>query len=345
MRKLNERQTADMNKFTCQPPNSRANKINHGLDILNYRQNEYMRQFGLQVSNDMAITQARVLPTPKLQYHPSSREASFIPKEGSWNLCNKKLAVGATLGSWACAVFGSERDFPIRAVQSFLRELINTCLDIGMKNLIKTPPIGYFNPQSNIESCLKNIWLKAGNTAKSQPQLILCILPNTGVPLYAEIKRVSDTVIGVATQCVQSRHVSQAKKQYCANVCLKMNVKLGGMNSFIDPTQVLFITERPTIVMGASVSHPPPGDTTRPSIAAMCASMDAKASRYATSIRIQTGRLEVIQELADMVKELFKTFYQTCRRKPERILFYRDGVSEGQFVHVLKAEIMAIKGI
>jgi eukaryotic translation initiation factor 2C len=101
--------------------------------------------------------------------------------------------------------------------------------------------------------------LRAGNSAKAQPQLILCILPNTGQPLYAEIKRVSDTVIGVATQCVQNRYIRQTKKQYCANVCLKINVKLGGMNSFIDPTQIPFISDRPTILMGADVTHPAPG--------------------------------------------------------------------------------------
>lgn len=52
----------------------------------------------------------------------------------------------------------------------------------------------------------------------------------------------------------------QAKKQYCANICLKINVKLGGMNSFISPSQVPFITDRPTILMGADVSHPGPGN-------------------------------------------------------------------------------------
>ncbi|RIA95249.1 Piwi domain-containing protein [Glomus cerebriforme] len=345
MRKLNEKQTADMIKFTCQPPSVRANKITQGLQILDYRQNEYMQQFGLKVSNEMAVVQARVLPAPKLQYHPTSRDASFVPNNGSWNLRDKKVATGATLGSWACVVFGSERDYPQQAVQKFLRELITTCQDTGMNIPNKTPPILHANPQGDIEKSLRQAWVRAGNLAKSQPQLILCILPNTGVPLYAEIKRVSDTVIGVATQCIQGKHMFAAKKQYCANVCLKINVKLGGMNSFIDPAQVPFITQRPTILMGADVTHPAPGEqnTGRPSIAAVCASMDAKASRYAASIRVQTGKLEVIADLAEMVKELLKTFYQTCGRKPERILFYRDGVSEGQFKIVLEEEIKAIK--
>src|SRR2546423_7260836 len=127
MRKLNERQTADMIKFTCQQPGVRANKISQGLQILNYRQNEYMQNFGLEVSNDMAVVNARVLPAPKLQYHPSSRDASFVPRDGAWNLRDKKVATGATLGSWACIVFSSERDCPEQAVKHFIRELITTC--------------------------------------------------------------------------------------------------------------------------------------------------------------------------------------------------------------------------
>ena len=87
------------------------------------------------------------------------------------------------------------------------------------------------------------------------------------------------------------------------------------------------------------------GERERPSITSLCASMDAKASRYAASIRVQSGRTsEIIADLANMVKELLKTFYQTCGRKPERILFYRDGVSEGQFGQVMKSEINGVRG-
>ncbi|CAG8594399.1 4778_t:CDS:10 [Diversispora eburnea] len=287
--------------------------------------------------------QARVLPTPFLEYHQNSREPSFQPKDGAWNLRDRKVATGATLGSWSVVVFCSENDCPARTVQGFIRELINTCQDTGMNIPNRNPPTIYAGLQGDTETDLKQAWLRAGNMAKSQPQLIVCVLPNTGVALYAEIKRVSDTVIGVATQCVQSKHVLSTKKQYCANVCLKMNVKLGGMNSYLGPNYLPFISDRPTILIGADVTHPPPGDTSRPSITALCGSMDAKASRYSASIRVQGTRTEIIVDLANMVKELLKTFYQTCGRKPERIIFYRDGVSEGQFRQVLKEEIGAVR--
>jgi hypothetical protein len=72
--------------------------------------------------------------------------------------------------------------------------------------------------------------------------------------------------------------------------------------------------------------------------------MDAQCSRYAAAIRVQKGRQEVIQDLQSMIIELLKTFYQTCGAKPERICFYRDGVSEGQFSDVLRIEMEAIRG-
>lgn len=43
---------------------------------------------------------------------------------------------------------------------------------------------------------------------------------------------------------------------------------------------------------------------------------------------------EIIAELAAMVRELLIQFYRSTRHKPQRIIFYRDGVSEGQFQQV-----------
>ncbi|EXX76431.1 hypothetical protein RirG_033230 [Rhizophagus irregularis DAOM 197198w] len=229
----------------------------YSIGILNYQQNEYyMQRFDFRVSNEVAITQARIFPAPNYSI-------TLLLE-----IVQEMLPLVQQLGSWACTVFGSENDFPMSAIQKFIREL--------------------------------QVWLKAGNDAKAQPQLILCILPNTGVSLYdAEIKRVGDTVTGVVTLCIQSRNMFAIKKQYCVNVYLKINAKLGGMNSFINPSQLLFVSESPTIILGASVIHPVPGDTSRPSIAAVAASIDAMASRYVASIRVQQ---EVISHLADMTK-------------------------------------------
>jgi eukaryotic translation initiation factor 2C len=66
-------------------------------------------------------------------------------------------------------------------------------------------------------------------------------------------------------------------------------------------------------------------------------SMDAHPSRYSATVRVQQHRQEIIQELSVMVRELLVQFYKSTGFKPIRIIFYRDGVSEGQFREVIFA--------
>jgi hypothetical protein len=55
MRKLNRKQTDEMMNFARQNPNVRANKIQEGLNILDYRNNEFLQQFGIRISNEMSV--------------------------------------------------------------------------------------------------------------------------------------------------------------------------------------------------------------------------------------------------------------------------------------------------
>jgi eukaryotic translation initiation factor 2C len=56
-------------------------------------------------------------------------------------------------------------------------------------------------------------------------------------------------------------------------------------------------------------------------------------------VRAQEHRQEIIQDLFNptdggMIVDLLRTFYINTGVKPLRIIFYRDGVSEGQFLQV-----------
>lgn len=80
-----------------------------------------------------------------------------------------------------------------------------------------------------------------------------------------------------------------------------------------------------------------------PSIAAVVGSMDSKASLYGTSIRVQSSRVEVIAHLDQMTSALIKQFETKLRVRPQRLIFFRDGVSEGQFAQVLATEVASIR--
>lgn len=100
-------------------------------------------------------------------------------------------------------------------------------------------------------------------------QLIVVVLPGK-TPVYAEVKRVGDTLIGLATQCVQAKNVNKTTPQTLSNLCLKINVKLGGVNNILVPSvRPISVFREPVIFIGADVTHPPAGDRAKPSIAAV----------------------------------------------------------------------------
>ncbi len=88
--------------------------------------------------------------------------------------------------------------------------------------------------------------------------------------------------------------------------------------------------------------HPAPGSEGRPSFTALVASVDSDTSRYVAECRAQTGRVEMIENLQDMAVNVLKLYrdYRLDKEKkpfnPKRIIFYRDGVSEGEFRQVLQ---------
>ncbi|RIA93561.1 hypothetical protein C1645_874012 [Glomus cerebriforme] len=126
----------------------------YGPNILNYQQNMYMQQFGLQVSDAMIEVSARVLPVP-----------------------------------------------PARLI-SFQR-MDSTHL--------------YYNLQDEIKMSLRQSWVKAGNLARSQPD-------------------------------IRGKYMFAAKKQYCANVCLKINVKLGDSKASRYAASIRFQISRQEVI-------------------------------------------------------------------------------------------------
>lgn len=65
-----------------------------------------------------------------------------------------------------------------------------------------------------------------------------------------------------------------------------------------------------------------------------------------TSVASTLGVLIAVcirQDLKGMVKDLLKSFYRASGKKPVRLIFYRDGVSEGQFAEVQRFEITQVR--
>ena len=117
-------------------------------------------------------------------------------------------------------------------------------------------------------------------------------------------------------------------------------VTIPGMVQMLDAQSLPKCLTKPAMVVGADVTHPDPGSQgQKPSIAAVCASVDPYVhGLFNTEVRLQDDdqSVEEIIKLREMMSSLLLKFYQRNKqRKPEKIIFYRDGVSEGQFDMVL----------
>jgi eukaryotic translation initiation factor 2C len=87
--------------------------------------------------------------------------------------------------------------------------------------------------------------------------------------------------------------------QYFANVALKVNMKLGGINHAVDEASIGKLRLPPTMLVGMDVTHPGPSTVKgTPSIAAVVASADLRFSQYPASMRIQETKKEVCRRLS-----------------------------------------------
>ncbi|XP_005107587.1 protein argonaute-2 isoform X2 [Aplysia californica] len=336
IKKLTDMQTSTMIKATARSAPDREKEINNLVTKADFNNDMYLKTFGICVNYDMTELKGRVLPAPKLQYGGRTK-AQAIPNQGVWDMRGKQFYQGIEIRVWAIACFAPQRTVREDALRNFTQQLQRISNDAGMPIMGQPCFCKYASGPDQVEPMFR--YLK--NTYQGL-QLIVVVLPGK-TPVYAEVKRVGDICFGLATQCAQAKNVNKTTPQLLSNLCLKINVKLGGVNSILLPSIRPHVFREPIIFLGADVTHPPAGDTLKPSIAAVVGSMDAHPSRYSATVRVQEHRQEIIRDLATMVKDLLIQFYRSTSFKPTRIIFYRDGVSEGQFQTVLGHELRAVR--
>ncbi|KAL4556451.1 hypothetical protein LXL04_039103 [Taraxacum kok-saghyz] len=359
-KRLNEKQITALLKVTCQRPKDRENDILQTVEQNSYNQDPYAKEFGIQISEKLASIEARVLPAPWLKYHDTGKEKDCLPQVGQWNMMNKKVINGMSVSRWACINFSPSVKESV--ARGFCNELAQMCRESGMEfNPDPVIPIYTAKPE-HVEKALRHVYHVSMHRLKGiELDLLLLILPDNNGSLYGDIKRICETDLGLISQCCLTKYVFRISKQYLANVSLKINVKMGGRNTVLLDAiscRIPLVSDIPTIIFGADVTHPENGEDSSPSIAAVVASQDwPEVTKYAGLVCAQPHRQELIQDLyktwqdpvrggtvsGGMIRDLLVSFRKATGQKPQRIIFYRDGVSEGQFYQVLLYELDAIR--
>lgn len=154
----------------------------------------------------------------------------------------------------------------------------------------------------------------------------------------SQVKQAAELDVGILTQCIKANTIFRMGRgdpaMTIGNILLKVNAKLNGMNhQVIEPSYnnglvggVMFV--------GGDVTHPSPDQRDIPSVVGVAASYDKVGFRYQCAWRIQDPKQEMIIDLENILAEQLLFYKKTNGNLPAKIMYYRDGVSEGQFPQV-----------
>lgn len=345
--KLTEYQTSSMIKFAVQKPPGRLDTINTGLKMLNWSGDEKLKKYGFVIDPNRIKTNARILEPPQVLFGGNKVVAPRF--SGRWDLRGQTFLAGneAPLFSWGVAIMPSqsprENMGKPQALQ-FIKTFMAAYKNHGGN--ITGDPV-WVTGISDEAKAVETLYHAVGNKNNIRPQMMMFILPNKDVNRYLRIKKSCDCRYGIVSQCVQAAHAMKNSGQYHSNVLMKFNAKLGGTTCRV-ALKTAGHFSRPTMIIGADVSHAAPG-VSAPSYAAVTVSMDKAAARYNAGVQTNGHRVEMItsKNLDDMLRPQINHWMQNVSggKLPDHVYYFRDGVSEGQYTNVLKYEVADIKRI
>ncbi|WVZ21727.1 hypothetical protein V8G54_000271 [Vigna mungo] len=309
-----------------------------------------MDSFGMRVDTSMTKVTGRVIQPPELKIaNPKGGIISMTLEVGKpqWNLKGGSMVEGKPLKCWGFLYFADSK-CQFKSEQ-FIKNLRKKCGLLGIR--MEKPACSQEFPMSTLRKydslceLLQNIDYQVQKECEQRLQILLCVMADKDSG-YKSLKLIAETKVGVVTQCCLRCHANDAKDHFLTNLAFKMNAKIGGSNVELMNRLPNFEGESHVMFIGADVNHPPSRDTSSPSIAAVVATVNwPAANRYAARVCAQGHRVEKILNFGRICLELVSYYNKLNKVWPEKIVIFRDGVSESQFNMVLTEELQDLKSV
>ncbi|KAK7246096.1 hypothetical protein RIF29_40955 [Crotalaria pallida] len=309
-----------------------------------------IENFGMSVNMNMTSVVGRVIGPPELKLgDPNGKiiKISVDMEKCNWNLVGRSMVEGKPVVRWGILDFTSFGPYKFKLkVNEFIQNLIGKYRMLGID---MQEPIWYEESSMKIlasNDLLSDLLEKINHICKYKQgplQFLLCVMSNRS-PGYKYLKWISETKVGIVTQCCLSNSANEGDDLFFTNLALKINAKLGGSNVELSNRLPYFEGEEHVMFVGADVNHPGTRDTRSPSIAAVVATVNwPAANRYAGRVCPQYNRCEKILNFGEICFELVACYKRKNGVRPEKIVIFRDGVSEYQFDMVLNEELLDLK--
>ncbi|CAF0953109.1 unnamed protein product [Adineta ricciae] len=307
--------------------------------------NVLCREVGFQIEdNEMLKLNGRVLTQPQIftgQNSTANVRIGRIPLDGH-------LFTPKPLSALAITYFGSNSQRDSQAMDEFVRVLLDGLktyhVDVKHEKHIVQPTndeiTRYFQAMSS-RNCQFVVCVMSAKTEDELKQL------------KADIKDCGTLQFGIMTQCAVLSKIdgNRSLSSYCENLIRKINFKNSGINTKVNLNETLKNKKSRTdsyMFFGGDVIHPTNVTRQHPSIAAVVGSGDSLCSTTAVRVCKQYPKegkcsIETILGLTEMVEQLLNYNQKANKVLPNKVVFYRDGVDDGQFGKVIGYEIPAIR--
>nr|XP_055151604.1 piwi-like protein 2 isoform X3 [Symphalangus syndactylus] len=284
--------------------------------------NELMR-WGLRLQKDVHKIEGRVLPMERINL----KNTSFITsQELNWvkEVTRDPSILTIPMHFWALF-------YPKRAMDQ-ARELVNMLEKIsGPIGMRMSPPAWVELKDDRIETYVRTIQSTLG--AEGKIQMVVCIIMGTRDDLYGAIKKLCCVQSPVPSQVINVRTIGQPTRlrSVAQKILLQINCKLGGELWGVD------IPLKQLMVIGMDVYHDPSRGMR--SVVGFVASINLTLTKWYSRVVFQMPHQEIVDSLKLCLVGSLKKFYEVNHCLPEKIVVYRDGVSDGQLKTVANYEI------
>ncbi|DAA78333.1 TPA_exp: Uncharacterized protein A8136_4309 [Trichophyton benhamiae CBS 112371] len=343
--KLNDLQTSSMIKFAVTRPAERRKAIEESKKNLQHPSDPMLNAYGMKIGDNMMKTRARLMPNPEIMFGGNQKVNPGT--NGRWDLRGKKFYTKNTkpLKSWGVGVFKGRNPINMAQVEAFCDALVRAYQGHGGDVESRRPLI--MEVVADPAKAVFELFHATGNKFNLRPELMIFVVADKQSFHYLRIKKSCDCRFGVPSQVLQGQQVVKCNGQYISNVLMKINAKLGGTTARAVSKQCSGLPPF-TMIIGADVSHSSPGSFS-PSMAAMTVSMDTFGGRYTAGCETNGERVELISQanIKSILSPLIREWVMTVGKGsvPQKVYYFRDGLSSGQFQACLQQEIPHIKDI
>eukprot|EP01053_Blabericola_migrator_P007848 Blabericola_migrator_1__7847@NODE_400_length_8905_cov_313_446821_g317_i0_p1_GENE_NODE_400_length_8905_cov_313_446821_g317_i0NODE_400_length_8905_cov_313_446821_g317_i0_p1_ORF_typecomplete_len965_score180_64Piwi/PF02171_17/1_3e53PAZ/PF02170_22/6_1e15ArgoMid/PF16487_5/3_3e08ArgoL2/PF16488_5/3_1e07ArgoN/PF16486_5/1_6e06ArgoN/PF16486_5/1_3e04_NODE_400_length_8905_cov_313_446821_g317_i026255519 len=341
-------------------PERRANLIQTALTYA-FDRNPILDYFDIKIDPQMMAVHGEVLEPPVLAYRrpgqPQTQETMPV-QGGKWNLMRKAFVSPQCVANWAVLnLLGPNKLPDIREFMS------NFLIPAAEKLNMKMNPMPRFTEHVRSDEEIEQVaarW-KEMKAANKVLDTIFVFIERPDTAVYAKIKGALDEVacsqVLTAEKTPILNNTRKGVDGHLGNILSKVNMKNGGVcqhiahNDSAVPALRLFLRDPKASCIVACGHALRQVQVARsrltdkiPTVTAMVCSLDPQCGAYLHTLRVQQAGTESLDNLVEMLSYLMRKRCLQLQSDvwPNRLIYLREGLSDGSLAPIAKDEIQNI---